>query len=168
MQRALLLGLTPYRWSESRFSSGLSHAQLICGYPCCFLHDVVVPGSTSSPPVLASCSSCSSPFTSLSSTLLSSSWSSSLHFRSMGKQTRIQIYEAPCSMQSKKNSENLEFPVIETFWKEVEENFTLSLPWGRQYPEAAKLECLESSHNQHWPKGKRLLWCVISTSGNAT
>jgi hypothetical protein len=46
----------------------------------------------------------------------------------MGKQTRIQIYEAPCSMQSKKNSENLEFPVIETFWKEVEENFTLSLP----------------------------------------
>jgi hypothetical protein len=49
----------------------------------------------------------------------------------MVKETYLDISDGYCSMQSKKNLENLAFPLLETFWKnwkKVQENCTLTLP----------------------------------------
>jgi hypothetical protein len=46
----------------------------------------------------------------------------------MVKETCLNISEAHCSVQSKKNLEILDFSLLETFWKKVEEKCTLGLP----------------------------------------
>jgi hypothetical protein len=48
---------------------------------------------------------------------------------------RHDIYEARCSMQSKKNQGILDFSLLETFWKKVEENCALSLPSEGDQPQ---------------------------------
>jgi hypothetical protein len=45
----------------------------------------------------------------------------------MVKETHHDIYEARCSMQLKKNPDLLDFSLLQTFWKKVEENCALSL-----------------------------------------
>jgi hypothetical protein len=51
-----------------------------------------------------------------------------LRFSSVVKEACLDISEAQCSMQSKKNPEILNFSLLQTFWNKVEENCTLSLP----------------------------------------
>jgi hypothetical protein len=45
----------------------------------------------------------------------------------MSKETCLNISEAHCCKQSKKNLDILDFSLLETFWKMVEKNCALSL-----------------------------------------
>jgi hypothetical protein len=67
---------------------------------------------------------------------------SNLCFRSLVKETCHDIYEAHCFMLLKKSLEVLDFSLLQTFWKKVEENCTLILPRKRPTPAAIKLAWL--------------------------